>query len=164
MHTAALCPIAFSPCASPTVVVDLPSPSGVGEIAVTSTYLPRGRSASRRSIPSSVTFAFHGPYSSSSSSWIPRSRATPAIGRGLTERAISRSDGKVIDLLRRERGGGPGAPRDRRAQRARATTTPTTPTSLALTRSAPCAGRTAPAPPPHASGGSAGGHSSTARR
>ena len=61
MHTAALCPIRFSPCASPTVVVLLPSPSGVGLIAVTSTYLPRGRSASRRSIPASVTLALAEP-------------------------------------------------------------------------------------------------------
>ena len=37
---------------------------------------------------------------------MPRSRATSRIGRGLTERAISRSDGNVIDLLRSERGGG----------------------------------------------------------
>ena len=37
-------------------------------IAVTTTYLPRGRSASRRWIASSVTLALVGPYSSSSSS------------------------------------------------------------------------------------------------
>ena len=42
MQTAAFRPIRLSPWASPTVVVDLPSPSGVGLIAVTTTYLPRG--------------------------------------------------------------------------------------------------------------------------
>ncbi len=89
----------LSPCASPTDVVDLPSPSGVGVIAVTTTYLPRGRSASRRRIASSVTLAFVGPYSSSSPSAMPRSRATSTIGRGVTDRAISRSDGKLIGLL-----------------------------------------------------------------
>ena len=37
MFTDALCPIRLRPCANPTVVVDLPSPSGVGVIAVTTT-------------------------------------------------------------------------------------------------------------------------------
>ena len=45
MLTAAFLPMWLSPWASPTEVVDLPSPSGVGVIAVTRTYLPRGRSA-----------------------------------------------------------------------------------------------------------------------
>ena len=35
------------PCTKPMVVVDLPSPRGVGVMAVTSTYLPLGRSARR---------------------------------------------------------------------------------------------------------------------
>ena len=61
MLTDALRPIRFRPWASPTVVVDLPSPSGVGVIAVTTTYLPRGRSASSRVMASSVTFALVGP-------------------------------------------------------------------------------------------------------
>ena len=46
---------------SPTVVVDLPSPSGVGLIAVTTTYLPRGLAASSRRIPSIVTLALVRP-------------------------------------------------------------------------------------------------------
>src|SRR6185503_17283642 len=92
-------PILFSPCASPTVVVLLPSPSGVGLIAVTTTYLPRGLAASTRSIPASVTFAFVCPYGSISSSCSPRSRATSMIGRGVTDRAISRSEGKLIEVL-----------------------------------------------------------------
>ena len=40
-------PSAPSPSTRPMVVVDLPSPSGVGVMAVTSTYLPSGRSFSR---------------------------------------------------------------------------------------------------------------------
>ena len=72
---------ALRPWASPTVVVDLPSPSGVGEIAVTSTYLPRGRSPSSRAIAASVTLAFVGPYSSSSSSGCP--------GRGRPRRSAA---------------------------------------------------------------------------
>ncbi len=50
-----------APCARPTVVVVLPSPSGVGVMAVTSTYLPRGFSRSTRSRPSSVTLALVEP-------------------------------------------------------------------------------------------------------
>jgi hypothetical protein len=99
MHTAALRPITLRPCASPTVVVLLPSPSGVGVMAVTTTYLPFGRSVSSRRIALRVTLAFVGPYSSSSSSRIPRSPAISAMGRGRTERAISRSEGKVMGLL-----------------------------------------------------------------
>jgi hypothetical protein len=34
-------------CTNPIVVVDFPSPNGVGVIAVTSTYLPLGRPARR---------------------------------------------------------------------------------------------------------------------
>ena len=40
-------PILPSPSTSPMVVVDLPSPSGVGVMAVTSMYLPSGRPFSR---------------------------------------------------------------------------------------------------------------------
>src|SRR4029079_17974310 len=99
MQTAALRPIRFRPWARPTVVVDLPSPSGVGVIAVTTTYLPRGFALSRRSIPASVILALVWPYGSISSSRRPRSWATSMIGRGGTERAISRSDGKLIWIL-----------------------------------------------------------------
>ena len=42
MATAARLPIRFRPWVRPIVVVVLPSPSGVGVIAVTTTYLPRG--------------------------------------------------------------------------------------------------------------------------
>ena len=59
--TAARLPIRLSPWARPTVVVDLPSPSGVGVIALTRMYLPRGFSASSRSIAPSPTLALSGP-------------------------------------------------------------------------------------------------------
>ncbi len=114
MQTAARFPIRFSPWANPTVVVDLPSPSGVGLIAVTTTYLPRGFAASSRSIPASVTFAFVWPYGSISSSCRPRSWATSMIGRGVTERAMSRSDGNVIEVLGWRWRPGAHAPRARK--------------------------------------------------
>ena len=47
-------PIRLSAIASPTVVVVLPSPSGVGVIEVTSMYLPSGREASRWRIESAT--------------------------------------------------------------------------------------------------------------
>ncbi len=43
-HTMVFLPMRLSASPSPTVVVVLPSPAGVGEIAVTSTSLPSGRS------------------------------------------------------------------------------------------------------------------------
>ena len=52
-----------SACDRPTMVVDLPSPSGVGVMAVTSMYLPFGRLASR-SRTSRWTLALYGPNSS----------------------------------------------------------------------------------------------------
>ena len=68
-------------------------------MAVTTTYLPSGFCASSLRIASRRTFAFHGPYSSISSSRRPSSRATSTIGRGVTERAISRSDGNAFVLV-----------------------------------------------------------------
>ncbi|MBF8289963.1 MAG: hypothetical protein HW391_931 [Chloroflexi bacterium] len=103
MQTAALRPIRLRPWARPTVVVLLPSPRGVGLMAVTTTYLPRGRSASSRSIAERRILALVKPYGSTSSSRSPRSRATSMIGRGVTDRAMSRSDGKVIRFLERSR-------------------------------------------------------------
>src|SRR4026208_418473 len=105
MLTDAFFPTTLRPWASPTVVVDLPSPSGVGVMAVTTTYLPRGRSASSRVIASSRTLALVGPESSRPPSAIPSSPARSTIGRGVTERAISRSDGKLIKSPGSARGG-----------------------------------------------------------
>ena len=59
--TAARWPMRLRPCTSPMVVVVFPSPSGVGVIAVTTTYFPREFAASSRSMACSVTFAFVGP-------------------------------------------------------------------------------------------------------
>src|SRR5512133_1883521 len=77
---------------SPTVVVVLPSPKGVGVMAVTSIYLPFGRSF-RRSRISNLTLALLSPYSSSSDRRIPTSSATSIIGLISAVCAISMSDG-----------------------------------------------------------------------
>src|SRR5271157_931437 len=94
MHTAARWPIRLRPWTRPMLVVVLPSPSGVGVMAVTTTYLPRlpfaAASASRRVMPARLTLALYGPYCSTSSSRRPSSRASSSIGRGVTERAIAR--------------------------------------------------------------------------
>src|SRR5450759_3133757 len=94
MHTAARWPMRLSPWTRPMFVVVLPSPSDVGVMAVTTTYLPRrpaaSASASSRVMPSRRTLALYGPYCSTSSSRRPSSRASSMIGRGVTERAISR--------------------------------------------------------------------------
>ena len=50
-----------SPCTRPMVVVDLPSPSGVGVMAVTSTYLPLGREANLVNTARSSTLPMNFP-------------------------------------------------------------------------------------------------------
>src|SRR5580765_8070394 len=84
-------PTRLSAIESPMVVVVLPSPSGVGVIAVTSMYLPLGRPASRF-MSDSVTLALCLPYCSSSSSSMPRPAAISAMGFMRARCAISRSD------------------------------------------------------------------------
>ena len=95
----------------PTVVVVLPSPAGVGLMAVTSTSLPSGFPA-RRAKARSLILALYRPYSSSSSSWMPSSAAISAMGRSVVLCAISMSEsiprhlsGRItaikIDLLER---------------------------------------------------------------
>src|ERR1051326_266535 len=79
---------------NPTVVVVLPSPSGVGVMAVTTTYLPLGWSFSRSRIER-WTLALLMPYRSNSSGWMPASAAISVIGSGLTDWAISRSLGTL---------------------------------------------------------------------
>src|SRR5436190_6915471 len=76
----------------PTVVVVLPSPSGVGVIAETTTYFARGRSFSS-SIAASFTFATSCPYGSSRCGSIPMRAAISGIGLSFALRAISRSVG-----------------------------------------------------------------------
>ena len=84
-----MCRIAWP---SPTVVVVLPSPSGVGVTAVTTTYLAFGRSASS-SIAFRSIFATCSPYGWTSHGGIPMSSAISAIGLSVAARAISRAVG-----------------------------------------------------------------------
>ena len=60
MQTAAFLPIRDSPSPRPTVVVVLPSPAGVGLIAVTRMSLPSGRPDSPE-MKSCATFALSWP-------------------------------------------------------------------------------------------------------
>ena len=80
-----------SACASPIVVVDFPSPSGVGVIPPTTTYFPL-LLFSNRFKTFSETFAFVDPYWISSDSVIPHSDPRTLIGFGFWAEAISISD------------------------------------------------------------------------
>src|SRR6478672_7846726 len=97
--TTARWPRRCSACASPTEVVVLPSPSGVGVTAVTTTYLAvcvgAGSSRTARSI-----LATPRPYGSRCSSRTPRSAATLAIGRRVAALAMSRSAGRGALMVR----------------------------------------------------------------
>ena len=84
---------------SPTVVVVLPSPSGVGVIAVTTTYFARGRPASS-SIASRRTFARLDPYGSRRCSPMPISAAISGSGLGVAALAMARSDGNAMWISR----------------------------------------------------------------
>src|SRR5579859_1086800 len=94
MAMVAVRPMCTSACPRPTVVVVLPSPSGVGVIAETTTYLALGRPASS-SIASSLILATSCPYGSSRCGPMPMRWAISGIGRSFALRAISRSVGKV---------------------------------------------------------------------
>src|SRR6266699_3428039 len=94
MATIAGRPICASAWPRPTVVVVLPSPSGVGVIAETTTYLAFGRPASS-SIASSLIFATSWPYGSSRCCPMPIIAAISGIGSSFARRAISRSFGNV---------------------------------------------------------------------
>ncbi len=74
---------------SDTDVVVLPSPAGVGVIAVTLISFASGRSA-RRSRMERSTLALVRPYCSSSWGSMPASAATSVIGRSFAACAISR--------------------------------------------------------------------------
>ena len=76
--SAARFPMCARPCVRPTAVVDLPSPAGVGVMAVTTISLPR---PSADGNASNGTFALSRPYGSRSSGLRPRSAATLASGR-----------------------------------------------------------------------------------
>src|SRR5688572_29771202 len=85
----AFLPMMLSASPRPTVVVVLPSPAGVGEIAVTSTSLPLGLPSSLERYSSEI-FALYLPKASRASSGIPRrSRATSLIRRILAAWAMS---------------------------------------------------------------------------
>src|SRR5207247_6792793 len=76
----------------PTVVVVLPSPSGVGVMAEMTTYFALGRSASS-AIASSLSLATSCPYGSSRWGPMPILAAMSGIGMSFALRAISRSVG-----------------------------------------------------------------------
>ncbi len=90
--------IAFSPSeerasARPTEVVVLPSPAGVGEIAVTRTRRPSGRSA-RLLTYSREILALVWPYGTSAAGSMPRvSRARSTMGVSSAASAMSMSAG-----------------------------------------------------------------------
>src|SRR6516164_2773341 len=96
--TVARLPMCLKPCPSTTVVVVLPSPRGVGVIALTTTYLAVGRSASS-SIASSLIFITCSPYGSSRCTPKPISLAMSSTGFSCARRAISRSVGNAISVL-----------------------------------------------------------------
>src|SRR5215471_13907738 len=103
----------------PTVVVVLPSPSGVGVTAVTTTYLAFGRSASS-SIAFRSIFATFSPYGCTSHGGRPMSSATSAIGFSVAPRAISKAVGIGIywsSLSVELSGAGAPPPRRRESRR-----------------------------------------------
>ena len=84
---------AYEKYGGPTVVVDFPSPSGVGVIAVTTTYFPRRPSPSSRSMPSIESFALPRPYGSTSSSRMSEkrgSRTRSEVARDATAHGVGR--------------------------------------------------------------------------
>ena len=107
--TVARLPMCLKPWPSPTVVVVLPSPSGVGVIAVTTTYFAVGASA-RSSIASSLIFMTSPPYGSSRRTGRPISAAMSSSGLSDAPRAISRSEGKAMTGLQGQRTGEMGQP------------------------------------------------------
>jgi len=95
MQSTTFSPSTPKPWVSPTDVVVLPSPSGVGVMAVTSTYLPCGRSANF-SRTSRWTLALYLPNNSRSSLVRPRLSATSRMGFSSAACAISRSLGTGV--------------------------------------------------------------------
>src|SRR5690606_16519826 len=87
-------PMWFNPWASPTAVVVLPSPSGVGVMAVITTYFAIGRSAIVLTTDGSILATWR-PYGTRYSSSIPSWAAISTGGRRVADWAISRSEGRV---------------------------------------------------------------------
>src|SRR6266480_6766224 len=96
--TVARLPMCRNACPRPTVVVVLPSPSGVGVIAVTTMYFALGASASS-SIADSLIFTTCSPYGSSRCMPRPTSLAMSSTGFRCAPRAISRSLGNAMPGL-----------------------------------------------------------------
>src|SRR6476660_6086063 len=88
--TTARGPILLSPIARPMEVVVLPSPNGVGLLAVTRIYRPRGLCL-RRSSAERLILPLCLPYGCSSSGESPSRLAISWIGRGWYAFAMSRS-------------------------------------------------------------------------
>ena len=88
-------PITPSAWVRPTEVVVLPSPSGVGVMAVTSMYLPSGLLARVSRIPN-FTLALTSPYGSRNSGGMPAAAAISVIGLGVAAREISMSEGTAL--------------------------------------------------------------------
>src|SRR5882672_927373 len=92
-HNSAFAPMRARPSASPTEVVVLPSPAGVGDIAVTRISFPAGRCWMDRTKRSAI-FALKRPYGSRNCSSIAsRSCASSRSGRSFAAWAISMSVG-----------------------------------------------------------------------
>ncbi len=96
--TVARFPMCLNPCPRPTVVVVLPSPSGVGVIALTTTYLAAGWPASS-AMASSLIFITSSPCGSSRCEAMPIASAMSSSGFSAAPRAISRSLGKTMVFL-----------------------------------------------------------------
>src|SRR5262249_25435174 len=96
--TVACFPMCLNPCPRPTVVVVLPSPSGVGVIALTTTYLAAGWPASS-AMASSLIFMTSSPCGSSRLLAMPMASAMSSSGFRAAARAISRSLGKAMMSL-----------------------------------------------------------------
>src|SRR5690606_35166314 len=86
----AFLPIRFSPSLRPTVVVVLPSPAGVGVIAVTRIRRPSGRSATSLT-KSRLILAMCLPYGSTARSGTSSLAAISPIGSRVAARAMSMS-------------------------------------------------------------------------
>ena len=126
-------PMRLSASPRPIVVVVLPSPAGVGLIAVTRTSLPSGRSASE-SRKSRSSLAMWLPWKSSASSGMPTCPAISAMGRMRLARAMARScdmakgsvnrGGRSVSCRRARRPGAAGAILDVRCPRHGSTVPP----------------------------------------
>src|SRR5262245_19511909 len=91
-------PIRLRPSPRPTVVVVLPSPAGVGLMAVTSMSLPSLFFCAAL-MKSNDTLALYGPKLSRASAGMPRPLPISAIGFIFASRAISISDFTAMSSL-----------------------------------------------------------------